>query len=149
MAPQAELALLDTNILVYAMNKDAAQHGACRALLDRALVQEIPVGVAPQVLFEYFAVVTSAKQMTIPLSTADAANDVEYLRRALPVIHPGPRVIARTLDLLRVLGHSGRHVFDIVLAATMMENGIKAIYTYDDRFAKVPGIVALTPHPVG
>ena len=60
MAPQAELALLDTNILVHAMNKDATQHGACRALLDRAVAGEIPLGVAPQVLFEYFAVVTSA-----------------------------------------------------------------------------------------
>jgi toxin-antitoxin system PIN domain toxin len=149
MAPQAELVLLDTNILVYAMNKDAAQHGACRSLLVQDVAREIPVAVAPQVLFEYFAVVTSAKQMTIPLSATDAANDVEYLRRALPVVHPGPGVVARTLELLRVLGHSGRHVFDVVLAATMMESGINAIFTYDDRFAKMPGIVALTPNPAG
>jgi|WetSurMetagenome_2_1015567.scaffolds.fasta_scaffold527716_1 uncharacterized protein len=145
MTGQAEPALLDTNVLVYAMNKDAPNHDACRALLDRALAQEIQVCVAPQVLFEYFAVVTSPRQMTIPLSAADAASDIECLRRAFPVVCPGKRVIDLTLETARALGQSGRHVFDIVLAATMLENGIKAIFTFDDRFARVPGITILTP----
>jgi mRNA-degrading endonuclease RelE of RelBE toxin-antitoxin system len=33
----ADAALLDTNVLVYAMNADAEHHASCRALRDRAL----------------------------------------------------------------------------------------------------------------
>jgi hypothetical protein len=35
-----------------------------------------------------------------------------------------------------------RHVFDLELAATMLANGVPTIYTYDPRFAKLPGIDA-------
>jgi hypothetical protein len=147
MAPQTEPALLDTNVLVYAMNKDAVHHDVCRALLDRAFAREIRVCLVPQILFEYFAVVTSPRQMSIPLGVADAASDIKRLRQALPVVYPSERIVDLTLDLVRALGHSGRHVFDIVLAATMLENGIKGIFTFDGRFAKVPGIIALTPGP--
>ena len=50
MAISSEAALLDTNILVYAMNKDAEHHTACRALLERAFVDDVAVCVTPQIL---------------------------------------------------------------------------------------------------
>jgi predicted nucleic acid-binding protein len=54
-------------------------------------------------------------------------------------------MIGRTLALLGTLGYTGRHVFDVALTATMLENGIQTIYTYDERFSKMPGIIARTP----
>jgi len=145
MAISSEAALLDTNILVYAMNKDAEHHRACRALLERALVDDVAVCLTPQILFEYYAVVTSAKQMTTPLTAPEAIEDIERLRGAIPVVHPTTEMIGRTLALLGTLGYTGRHVFDVALTATMLENGIQTIYTYDERFSKMPGIVARTP----
>ena len=74
MAISSEAALLDTNILVYAMNKDAEHHRVCRALLERALVDDVAVCLTPQILFEYYAVVTSAKQITTPLTAPEAST---------------------------------------------------------------------------
>jgi uncharacterized protein len=145
MAIVSEVALLDTNILVYAMNKDAEQHAVCRDLVERAFAQKIEVCLAPQILFEYFAVVTSAKQMTRPLSALEAVEDIERLPGALPLVHPTTETVTRSLNLVRVLGHTGRHVFDIALAATMLENGVKTIYTFDERFSQMPGLVAIAP----
>ena len=43
-------AVLDTNILVYALYEDAEHHKACRQLLDRAQDAEAALCVTPQVL---------------------------------------------------------------------------------------------------
>ena len=148
MATLVEPGLLDTNILVYATNRDAQNHHACRQLLERAVAREISAYLAPQILYEYFAVVTSARQLTTPLSIADAAADVERLRVTLPMIHATPATIGQAMGLLRTLGRSGKQVFDLVLVATMFENGLSTIFTYDEQFATVPGIVALKPEKV-
>ena len=68
----ADRALLDTNVLIYAMNEDAEHHGACRALRDRGLTGAASLCITPQVLFEYFAVVTNPNMMTTPLTSEEA-----------------------------------------------------------------------------
>ena len=59
--------LLDANVLVYAVNADAPQHNATRAILDAALAGTIPGALVPQVLLEFFAVVTNARRVQAPL----------------------------------------------------------------------------------
>ena len=131
MTTPTERVLLDTNVLVYAMNQDAEHHESCRRLLDRAVDGQVPACLAQQSLFEYFAVVTNAKQMPTPLTAADAASDVEKISRLFPILQTTSGVVASTLSLARTLGIVGRRIFDLVLAATMFENGVTTIYTYD------------------
>jgi predicted nucleic acid-binding protein len=138
-------ALVDTNVLVYAMNQDDEHHEASRALQLRGLSREIDLCLAPQVLFEYFAVVTHPGLLPIPLASADAADDIERLAAALPMIFPPVDLHGRVAQLLRETGFSGRHVFDLCLVATMLANGVTNIYTYDTRFSRIPGVIALTP----
>lgn len=144
-SPADERAVLDTNVLVYAMNAATEQHAACRRLHDRAVAGEIAACVTTQVLFEYFSVVTYAGQVTRMLSPTDALADVEALQVAFEIL-PVPADLAdRVIALLRETGFSGRHVFDVQLAATMLAAGVQRIYTYDPRFEKMPGIVAVRP----
>jgi toxin-antitoxin system PIN domain toxin len=145
MTTLTERVLLDTNVLVYAMNQDAEHHASCRRLLDRAVDGQVPACLAQQILFEYFAVVTNAKQMPTPLTAAEAASDVEKISRLFPILQTTSGVVASTLSLARTLGVVGRRIFDLVLAATMFENGVTTIYTYDAHFANIPGVVALRP----
>jgi predicted nucleic acid-binding protein len=42
MTTPTERVLLDTNVLVYAMNQDAEHHESCRRLLDRAVDGQVP-----------------------------------------------------------------------------------------------------------
>ncbi len=144
-SPPDERVVLDTNVLVYAMNAAAEHHAACRHLHDLAVAGEIPTCITLQILFEYFAAVTYAGQLTRILSPTEALADMEALGVAFEVL-PAPVDLAdRVIALLRETGFSGRHVFDVQLAATMLAAGVRRIYTYDTRFANIPGIVALRP----
>jgi predicted nucleic acid-binding protein len=138
-------ALVDTNVLVYAMNRAAPHHAACRALYERALAGELRLCLNAQVLFEYFAVVTHLGHMERQLSADEALLDLQALADSFQLLPQPEDLPARVMDLLRATGFSGRHVFDVQLAATMLASGVDAIYTYDERFAKIPGITTLVP----
>lgn len=88
---------------------------------------------------------TSARQLPRPLTAAAAASDVERLSDLFPILQPTAGLVGSPLSLARTLGVLGRRVFDLVLAATMLENGVTTIYTYDDHFANIPGVVSLRP----
>lgn len=135
----ASRALLDTNILVY------ARHEACRALRDKGVAGTLDVCVSSQVLFEYFAVVTNPNVLPVSLAPEEARADIEKLSKIFPVISAPVDLHERVFKLLEATGMTGRHVFDVALAATALANGVATIYTYDPRFGKIPGMTTLTP----
>ena len=145
MTTSSETALLDTNVLVDAVNADNDHSVACRGLLDRAAGGAIDVCVAQQVLFEYFAVITNPRRVSLPLSAAKALSDIERFANVFPVLAPPEDLHSRVCELIRSTGRSGRHVFDLALAATMLAHGVSRIFTYDTDFAGIPGITALAP----
>lgn len=65
-----DLALLDTNVLIDAFYKDSDHYPAARSLLDLAQQEEPSLCVTPQVLAEFYAVVTHPKRVTHPKSPA-------------------------------------------------------------------------------
>lgn len=138
--------LLDTNILVYAYNADSEYYSACRPLLNRAINGDIDACFAPQILFEFFAVVTNPARVSNPIAPAEALDEIEKIVDSLPHITPPIDLHERVVTLMRHLGFGSKHIYDVVLAATMLGNGISRIYTYDaDRFQKIPGISVLNP----
>ena len=66
--------LLDTNILVHAYNKSSPHQDQARKIIKKALKGETEASLSPQVLYEFFAVVTSAKRVERPISPLEAAN---------------------------------------------------------------------------
>jgi len=148
MTISPDLALLDTNMLVYADQEEDEHHQAARALRDRGLRGEVALCVSPQVLYEYLAVVTSSRRVTQPRSPAAAMAEVEkYIRsRNIRKIFPGPGIHNRVRDLFRVHPISGPRIFDLYLIATMLDNGVTKIYTFNDRhFTPFSEIQVLTP----
>jgi len=53
------IALVDTNVLVYAADTNSPFREASKQLSDRGFRGEIRLVVTPQILMEFFAVVTS------------------------------------------------------------------------------------------
>lgn len=143
-----EPVLLDTNILIYATQEDALQHLAAKTLRDRALVGEVTASISPQILNEFFAVVTRSNRVSSPLTRAEAIDQIRkyYESEVLTVIYPGENIIARTLTLLDTSTVVGMDIHDLHLVATMLENGIKKIYTYNTSdFEIFSEIEVLTP----
>lgn len=144
MAP--DTALLDTNVLVYAYNADSEYHAVCRPFLNRAIDGALKACLAPQVLFEFFAVVTNPARVASPIAPAEALNEMSKLIDSFPLLAPPGDVHDKVINLMRQLGFGSKHIYDVVLAATMLGNGVAQIYTYDiDRFQQISGITAMIP----
>ncbi|MCR4420104.1 MAG: PIN domain-containing protein [Clostridia bacterium] len=138
--------LLDTNILVYAVNRDAPRHGLCRALIAAARRKELEAAVVPQVLLEFFAVVTDRRRVRRPLDPITAWQEVEVLRAGLRVVDPGPAALDRLAALLTQGKVAGAEVFDAWLAAQALAAGISTICTCNAAdFAGIPGLVVREP----
>jgi predicted nucleic acid-binding protein len=124
------LILLDTNVLVYAVNESAPQHPACRRLVEAVKEKSVPGVLFPQILLEFYAIVTNHKRFAKPLDPATAGKQVEALRSFLPVISCG----AEALEILFAKiteGETGSGIFDAYLAAQMKASGISVVCTYN------------------
>ena len=145
----SELALLDTNILVYAADETSEFHAASKQLRDQGMQGDIPVAVSPQILFEFFAVITNPRRVTQPRSPQEARDEMEKYFRAATIrkIYPGDDIVERMLTLLQQHPQITRQdIFDCVLVATMQANGVRRIYTYNrQHFTPFPDIEVLTP----
>jgi toxin-antitoxin system PIN domain toxin len=148
MATSDSPALVDTNVLVYALLPDVSEHTASRALLDRAQNGDAALCVTPQVFAEFYAVVTDSRRVTVPRQPAEALDAIrKYL--ALPGLRllPVPDdVVTRWVKLVEDHPVKRGGVFDRQLAATMLGNGVTRIYTYNrPDFEVLEGIQVLTP----
>jgi predicted nucleic acid-binding protein len=83
MTTALERAVVDTNVLVYAVFPAMPDHAASRALLDTANAAGTNLYVAPQNLIEFFAVVTDPRRVTQPRTPDEALQAIDDLL-ALP-----------------------------------------------------------------
>ncbi len=144
----AEPALLDTNVLVYALFAGRPEHAASLALLESTQDASANLVLAPQNLAEFYAVVTNPRRVSTPLSANDARAEVEKLTRL-----PGLRVLDVPADLVQrwhaLLGRypvTGRAFYDVQLVAVMLAHDIRRVYTFDRKdFGRFTELELLTP----
>jgi predicted nucleic acid-binding protein len=141
-----EPGLIDANVLVYAMDADAPQHSASRALLESARATSISVYVTLQTLCEFYSVVTNSRRVSKPRSPADALSAISGLLSFVTVLPVPAMTVGGLLDLLRRRPVTGGDIFDLHLVATMKANGILRIYTFNrGDFEAFSELEVLTP----
>jgi predicted nucleic acid-binding protein len=140
--------VLDANVLAYAVDADAPQHGASRALLDAASDPTVTLYVTSQILCEFYSIITNPRRVRVVSSSAEALNIISAML-ALPGLYvlPTPaRAVAGWMQLLQHHPVTGGDVFDLQIVATMQANGIQRIYTFNaDDFKVFPELAVLTP----
>lgn len=144
----SDTGLLDTNILVYAADKSSPFHQTAVNLRDRGMNGVTSVCISPQVLNEFFAIITTPKRVANPRSQEEAREEMEkYLNsERILKIYPGGKVIREILELLKRYKVTRQEIFDLQLVATMLLNGVRRIYTYNsDDFDKYEEIEVLKP----
>ena len=126
--------LVDTNVVVYAINQDAPQHTASRALIEAVRAGDLPCTLVPQILLEFFAIVTDGRRVARPLDTAMALDQIRVLQSIFPVrdvcreaLSHLPRVLASQARM------KGGDVFDAWLVAQMLAMDINRICTYNGK----------------
>ena len=142
--------VVDTNVLVYAHLTASPQHADSLAPIDRAKDPAAGLCVFPQMVAEFFAIVTNPKRVTTPMDGRTALTAIDKLLAypGLTVLPVPTDIVPRLLVLLRAAPVTGPRVFDYQIAAVMLQAGISTLYTYNTTdFAGIPGIVAKEPPP--
>jgi toxin-antitoxin system PIN domain toxin len=150
MTTALEPALVDTNVLVYALFPAMPDHAASRALLDTAKAAGTNLYVAPQNLIEFFAVVTDPRRVSQPRTSDEALQAIDDLL-ALPglALLPVPGdLITRWSHLIHQSSATKKRAFDTQLVATMLASNISKLYTFntaDFQVFAIAGIQAVPP----
>jgi len=124
---------IDTNLLVYAHNEDSGFNEKAAAFLEKVLNERdengnLNVCIPAQVLTEFVNVITR-HSIQSPLSLSEAAGVVrDYLDTGVTIISQRESQIHTFLELLASVT-TRKNIFDIVLAATLRDNGVTGIYT--------------------
>ena len=143
-----EPGVVDANVLAYAANADVPHHAASRALLDAARDPSVRLYVTSQILCEFYSVITNPRRVAAPSSSAEALGIISALL-ALPGIQvlPSPaRAVTALLELLRRHPVTGGEVFDLQIVATMQENSVRRIYTFNaGDFEVFPELIVVVP----
>jgi predicted nucleic acid-binding protein len=139
--------LLDVNILVHAAGAQSLRHAKAKELRDQAVTGEFEGCMAAQVLTEFYAVVTDPRRFRPPLTPSQAQREIlAYLSSPLKLILPKETTVTRMLNLLGSKSVRSGKILDVFLAATVLDNGVRSIYTENiDGFEAIDGIEAINP----
>ena len=133
--------LVDLNVLLYAVNREAPQHETVRRWWEAALSGDEPIALVWTVLLGFLRLSTSARVFTKPLEQSQAIERVEAW-----LIHPNTRVVHETeehwlilKELLHQTGTAGNLTTDAHLAALAIALGAK-LASCDADFGRFPGL---------
>ena len=140
--------IIDTNILLYAANRDAEEHSAALGFLYETANSQGPWFLTEGILYEFFRITTHARAFERPLAWNEAFRFIK------------PFLASHRFDILvasqdhwaileKVLGDlmhpAGNLFFDIRTVALMREHGIREIYTADPDFLQFKDIKVINP----
>jgi len=133
--------VVDANVLLHAVNADAAEHETSRRWLEYRLSSAEPVGFAWIALLAFVRIGTRAGVLPSPMSVGEAFDHVEdwLVQPSAVVLQPSPRHAALLRGLLEPLGVAGNLASDAHLAALALEHGA-TVCTFDRDFARFPGV---------
>ncbi len=127
--------LIDTNILIHAFNRSSPHREEASKILIKALKGKIRAVICPQVLYEFYSVLTNPRRVEKPLSPEEAAAICLDLWSTpeLEKITSTSTTLREVFKLAGELGLRGEAIFDCLLAITAKENGVETIYTENER----------------
>lgn len=140
--------VVDTNILVYAANRDSEFHYPCRRHLENLRSDSAPSYLSWSICYEFLRVTTHPRVLPSPWNSTRAWSFINSLLAA-----PGFELLAETNRHRQVLEQTlaelpdlkGNLLHDMHTAVLMRENGISRISTRDTDFARFPFLTMVDP----
>ncbi len=140
-------ATLDANVLLYAVNRDAAKHERARDLVEE-------LGQGPGLLYLFWPTImgflriaTHPAVLPAPLAPAQAIEVVSSLIDRSNVLLPdeGTGFWSAYVHIHELASSRGNDVPDAHLAALMILSGVRRIYTRDRDFRRFDSTEAIDP----
>lgn len=131
--------ILDLNLLLYAINTDAAHHQTAKRWLEAALNDDEPVAIPWSVLLGFLRIVTNHRILPRPLKVAEALSVVDgwLAQPVVRILQPGEEHWRNLKSLLAETGTAGNLTTDAHLATLAIENGA-TLYSTDTDFQRFP-----------
>jgi len=138
--------ILDVNILIYAVNRDAPLHRKAKHWLEATLTGGETFGLSWSVVLAFLRLTTRPGLFSKPLPVATAFEIVESWieQPAITLVHPGPAHFQTLRDLLLSSGTGGNLTQDAHLAALAIENNA-TLCSSDADFARFPRVARTNP----
>lgn len=136
--------VVDSNVLVHAVDSGSPWHGPCRAFLERWRGQSARWHVTWSIAYEFLKTVTH-RRAPRPLTFAQAWAVIEGI-----LASPGLRVLVATPAHASLVAQlpsdlSGNNLHDAHIVVLMREHGIRRIYTRDAGFRRYEDLEVVDP----
>ena len=138
--------LVDANLLIYAVNRDAPHHERARRWLQETLSCSTSVGLPWISLLAFVRITTRPGVLANPMPVDAAIGFVdEWLERPyVEPVYPGDGHWAILRSLLRGSGAAGNLTSDAHLAALALERGA-TVCSADYDFRRFPAVEHVNP----
>ena len=140
--------LVDTNVLLYAVNRDCEEHARARGFLEALMKGNAPFCVTWSVCYEFLRVSTHPRVFPRPLSAAEALSFLASLIE-LPQVHvliPTERHFKVLQEVLAGLPRvAGNFFYDVVNAVHAKEHGVNEIASADTDYHRFTFLTVTDP----
>ena len=140
--------VVDTNVLVYAADRDSEFHQPCRSKLEEWRSLASAWYTTWPILYEFLRVTTHPRVLRKPWPLKRSWTFVEALLASpgFTALSPTDRHADVAAEVFRELPHlAGNLMHDAATAVLMREHGIRRIYTRDTDFHRFPFLEPLDP----
>ena len=136
---------MDTNVLLYAINKDCPEHDRCASLVRQALGEAESWVIADQVWFELYRLLRNPAVLSNPLDASDAAATIAWYRNKSGWLHCAWDIgmMGQLEGIWNNDSFPARRSFDLVLAITLKSNGVKEFHTRNTKDFEDAGFLSL------
>jgi predicted nucleic acid-binding protein len=142
--------LIDTNIFIYAINRNSKFYSDSRNVLNAALNNKIKCATTINNLLEFYAITTDSKRVENPLQPNEANEIINLVAKSnIEIIEINSTDMFRAVELSMHLNKSKQYIFDLIISASMLNNSIHKIITYNQKdFNKIENISAFLPNEI-
>ncbi len=139
--------LIDTNILIHVKSATSPDHERAKADVERLIIAGHELFVCPQVLREFYKVMTTPKTSNgIGLSPDQAKQELQSIVNTYSLTEDSNRVFAEWQTLVDTYQVSGKNAHDTHIVACMRMNAIDGILTYNTKdFRRFDSFISLHP----
>ncbi len=136
---------LDANVLVTCIDTTRRFHAEALALIGGVKRGKLKAFISTQVLGEFYVSITrSVGGLCAPLNPKEAGEEIGSLLGSglFDVLVVTPGIVKRAVELSTSRGITGIRFWDVVLVATLLENGLGILCTENLKdFRKFRGLV--------
>jgi len=140
--------VFDTNVLLYAADRDSEHHEPCRRRIEEARRSPSPAFLTWNICYEFLRTSTHRQVFRSPCTSADARAFLTTMLES-----PGVALLLPTRRHAAVLEQTveelpdvrGNQMYDLHTAVLMREHGVSRICTRDTGFHRFPFLTVVDP----